>query len=73
MALDALGVVRHRNPHQGSHQLLASADYLTVTQDTVRRWCRTGVLRCIALGDRAGYRIRQEDLDKFLEARSGND
>lgn len=46
-----------------------AADYLQVSIDTVRRWCRTGVLRCIALGDRAGYRIRQEDLDQFLRER----
>jgi excisionase family DNA binding protein len=50
-----------------------AADYLQVSIDTVRRWCRTGELRCITLGDRAGYRIRQEDLDRFLEARGGND
>ena len=43
-----------------------AATYLQVSLDTVRRWCRTGVLRCIALGDRAGYRIRQDDLDRFL-------
>ena len=50
-----------------------AADYLQVSIDTVRRWCRTGALRCITLGDRAGYRIRQEDLDRFMEERSGND
>lgn len=46
-----------------------AADYLQVSIDTIRRWCRTGALRCIALGDRAGYRIRQEDLDAFLKDR----
>jgi excisionase family DNA binding protein len=49
-----------------------AAAYLQVSIDTVRRWCRTGVLRCITLGDRAGYRIRQEDLDRFLEDRQGS-
>jgi excisionase family DNA binding protein len=48
-----------------------TADYLQVSIDTVRRWCRNGELRCIALGDRAGYRIRQEDIDKFLEVHGG--
>lgn len=48
-----------------------AAEYLQVSIDTIRRWCRTGALRCIALGDRAGYRIRQEDLDAFIESRRG--
>ena len=48
------------------------AEYCQVNVDTVRRWCRSGILRCITLGDRAGYRIRQEDLDAFIEARRGN-
>jgi excisionase family DNA binding protein len=52
-------------------KLPQAAEFLQVSIDTVRRWCRTGVLRCIALGDRAGYRIRQEDLDKFLSERGG--
>ena len=46
-----------------------AAEYLQVNVDTVRRWCRTGALRCIMLGDRAGYRIRQDDLNVFIEAR----
>lgn len=46
-----------------------AAAYLQVSIDTVRRWCRTGELRCTFLGDRAGYRIRQSDLDLFLERR----
>jgi excisionase family DNA binding protein len=44
-----------------------AAEYLQINLATVRRWCRTGVLKCIPLGDRAGYRIRQQDLDEFLE------
>lgn len=50
-----------------------AAEYLQVSIDTIRRWCRTGALRCISLGDRAGYRIRQADLDAFLEGRRGKD
>ena len=46
-----------------------AAAYLSVSIDTVRRWCRTGALRCIRLADRAGYRIRQDDLDRFLRER----
>lgn len=48
-----------------------AAVYLQVNVDTIRRWCRLGRLRCVNLGDRAGYRIRQEDLDKFLTERGG--
>jgi len=57
---------------EASSQLLTVpqvADQLQVSIDTVRRWCRTGALRCIPLGDRAGYRVRQEDLNQFLEER----
>ncbi len=43
-----------------------AARYLSVSIDTVRRWCRSGALRCTLLGDRAGYRIRQSDIVEFL-------
>lgn len=46
-----------------------AAEYLQVSIDTVRRWCRTGELKCIALGDRAGYRIRMEEIERFLSER----
>jgi excisionase family DNA binding protein len=43
---------------------------LQVDEDTVRRWLRAGRLLGTNLGSRAGYRVRQSDLDAFLEARS---
>jgi excisionase family DNA binding protein len=46
------------------------AKTLQVSTDIVRRWCRTGELSAIALGYRAGYRIRQDDLEWFLAKRS---
>ena len=43
---------------------------LQVDEDTVRRWLRAGQLLGTNLGSRAGYRVRQSDLDAFLDARS---
>jgi excisionase family DNA binding protein len=43
---------------------------LQVDNDTVRRWLRAGQLLGTNLGSRAGYRVRQSDLDAFLDARS---
>lgn len=42
-----------------------AAEYLQVTVDTVRRYIREGRLRASRLGRE--YRIRQEDLDAFLD------
>jgi excisionase family DNA binding protein len=43
---------------------------LQVDEDTVRRWLRAGQLLGTNRGSRAGYRVRQSDLDAFLDARS---
>jgi excisionase family DNA binding protein len=45
-------------------------DELQVHEATVRRWIKTGELDATELGNRAGYRIRQEDFDRFLDERS---
>jgi PAS domain S-box-containing protein/excisionase family DNA binding protein len=42
------------------------AQWLNVKVETVRRWVRQGKLPGLLLG-RAGYRIRQEDLDRFMQ------
>ncbi len=48
------------------------AERLRVTEDTVRRWIRHGDLPVLNLGGfRAGYRIREADLDAFIAARYG--
>jgi len=38
--------------------------------ETVRRWLREGKLRGYLLGgDRAGYRVAEQDLEAFIRAR----
>jgi excisionase family DNA binding protein len=49
----------------------AVARQLTLHPETVRRWLRDGRLRGIRLGERrAGWRIREADLDQFLRDRT---
>jgi excisionase family DNA binding protein len=50
-----------------------AAKYLRVSIDTIRRWCRSGELPCKNLGDRAGYRIKREDILAFLDRRPAKD
>ena len=45
------------------------ATRLKVTPLTVRRWLHAGSLAGIQLGDRAGWRITEADLQRFLDAR----
>src|SRR5215207_2305773 len=45
------------------------AKRLKVTPLTVRRWLNSGSLAGIQLGDRAGWRITETDLQAFLDAR----
>ena len=45
------------------------ADRLSVHPETVKRWLRAGDLVGYALGDRAGWRVREDDLDAFLQVR----
>jgi excisionase family DNA binding protein len=45
------------------------AETLSVDVETVRRWLRRKQLRGAFLGRRAGYRVRETDLNKFLETR----
>lgn len=40
---------------------------LVIHRETVRRWVRSGELRSLRLGRRGGYRVKQSDLDSFLE------
>lgn len=47
------------------------AEKLKVTPLTVRRWINAGQLQGYHLGDRAGWRISEEDLRSFLESRRG--
>lgn len=43
---------------------------LSVHEQTVRRWIREGQLPGVLLGRKAGYRIRESDLNAFLETRA---
>lgn len=45
------------------------ADQLGVNLDTVRRWIRNKELEAIDLGGRAGYRITEADLERFIDER----
>jgi excisionase family DNA binding protein len=48
------------------------AERLRVSQETVRRWIRASQLPVLDLGGpKAGYRIREADLDAFLAERYG--
>lgn len=47
------------------------AERLKVQPLTVRRWLKRGDLAGIQLGDRAGWRISEDDLDRFLDERRG--
>jgi excisionase family DNA binding protein len=42
-------------------------DQLQVSDQTVRRWIKAGSLAATNLGGKAGYRIREADLNAFLE------
>ncbi|MBI3978269.1 MAG: helix-turn-helix domain-containing protein [Chloroflexi bacterium] len=47
------------------------AERLQVNPETVRRWLRSGRLRGILLGDRAGYRVGASELRRFVEELRG--
>ena len=48
------------------------AEKLSVTTDTVRRWCRDGELEAAKLGS-AGYRISRRALAEFWRGRGGGE
>ena len=48
------------------------AKRLAISEETVRRWIRSGALPVLDLGGpKAGYRIREADLDEFLQSKYG--
>ena len=42
------------------------AEQLGVHEQTVRRWLRAGTLPGRNLGGKAGYRVRAQDVDRFM-------
>ena len=46
------------------------ANRLKVHPATVKRWLRDGKLAGVSLGDRAGWRIAEDDLARFLRQQS---
>lgn len=47
------------------------SDLLQVKHATVRKWLREGRLRGINLGGVAGWRIRREELERFISELEG--
>jgi excisionase family DNA binding protein len=47
------------------------AKQMKVTDQTVRRWLKSGELVGTNFGGRTGYRIREADANAFLERRTG--
>jgi len=45
----------------------AIAQTLEIHPETVRRWVRAGELPGIMLGRRGGYRVKETELNQFLE------
>ena len=43
------------------------AERLRVNAETVRRWLRLGKLKGAHLPNKAGWRIREDDLDSFVD------
>lgn len=47
------------------------ANKMNVSEETVRRWIRDGKLVAEDMGGRLGYRILQEEFERFLQLRNG--
>ena len=43
-----------------------AAEYLSVHPNTIRRWADDGIIRAYRIGPKMERRIRQEDLDEYL-------
>jgi excisionase family DNA binding protein len=49
------------------------AERLQVSEVTVRRWLREGALHGRQLGGRAGWRVAEAELERFMQARAGSE
>lgn len=43
------------------------AELLRLRPDTIRRWLRKGKLKGLYLSDSGGWRVRREELERFLK------
>jgi excisionase family DNA binding protein len=48
-----------------------AAERLRVSEWTIRRWLRTGELKGSRFGDKAGWRVRESELEAFLKRKEG--
>ena len=58
---------RFNNSDQRMLTVIEAAHILGVHPNTVRHWCDSGLLKCYRLGFRHDRRIKQKDIDTFLE------
>jgi excisionase family DNA binding protein len=61
--IDREQLARLPKSHLTTHQ---ASERLQVTEDTVRRWLRSGRIRGRRLNDRAGYRIPRDEIERVL-------
>ncbi len=47
------------------------AERLKVSEETVRRWLRAGRLNGTLLSRKAGYRVRADEVERFLAGDAG--
>ena len=47
------------------------AERLQVSTQTIQRWLRSETLRGVRLPGKAGYRVRESELQRFLAEREG--
>jgi excisionase family DNA binding protein len=57
------------NTEQRWYRVRDIVELLRVHEQTVRRWIRTGELQAYNFGGKTGYRIKESDLEAFLESR----
>lgn len=55
--------------HEKMLRLDEVADQLGVNIETVRRWARNGEIEVIDLGGKAGYRVTESALERFIRSR----
>jgi excisionase family DNA binding protein len=57
--------------HERWYTVQEIAERLRINPQTIRRWLRDGELRGHHFGGPAGWRVRENDLEDFLNSRTG--